>query len=189
MCQILFEKSSSGIFWVRTYCTDLRYPWFGPKMHIFGCRLHNYSQSKGIFFMANLKNLVQADSLALLNFFWGIKIARMTTFRTWRIFVGRSSKNQGFKFMILNVKIHCKEVFSNVRYWSFDKKTMLCHSNIGIRCSNFFVKKLFRWLFGCVPTARTWGTPHSDQKCISLAADYTTPLKAKVYFLWQIWKF
>jgi hypothetical protein len=45
-----------------------------------------------------------------------------------------------------------------------------------------FCQKLFRWLYGCLPTSRTWGTPDSDQKCISLTADYTTPLKAKVYF-------
>jgi hypothetical protein len=39
------------------------------KMHIFGCRLPNYFQSKGLFFVANLKILVQTDSRALLTFF------------------------------------------------------------------------------------------------------------------------
>ena len=53
-------------FWVPTYCTDLRYPWFGPKMHIFSCRLHNYSQRKVAFFMANLKILVRA----ILEHYW-----------------------------------------------------------------------------------------------------------------------
>ena len=71
--------------------------WIGPKIQSFGCRLHNYSQSKVTFFMANLKILVRANSRELLTFFWGSKIARMTTFRTWRIFVGRLSKNEGWK--------------------------------------------------------------------------------------------
>ena len=35
-------------------------------------------------------------------------------------------------------------------------------------------------LFECVPTAQTWGNPDADQKCISLAADYTTTLKILV---------
>ena len=65
---------------------------------------------------------------------------------------------------------------------------MLFHLNMGIRCVKFNLKKMVRAFFGCVRTARTWGTPDSDQKSISLAADYTISQKAKVYFLWHIWK-
>ena len=101
MFQLFCQQIISMTFWVPTYCTDLRYPWFGPKMHIFGCRLHNYSQSKGIFLILEHYWI----------FFWGSNIARMTTFRTWRIFVWRWSKNRGWKAMIFNVKIHRKEVF------------------------------------------------------------------------------
>ena len=81
--------------------------------------------------------------------------------------------------MIFNIKIHRKET---VRNWSFDKKTMLFHWNIGIRCFNFFVTNLFWWRFGCVPTARTWVTPHFDKKCRYLAADCTNFLKAPCVF-------
>jgi hypothetical protein len=120
MFQLFCQKIISMTFWVPTYCTDLRYPWFGPKMHIFDCRLHNSSQSKGVFCMANLKILVRADSRALLTLCRGSQIARLTTFRTQRIFVWRSSKKWGWKAMIFNVKIHRKEVFFTVRNWSFD---------------------------------------------------------------------
>ena len=60
--------------------------------------------------------------------------------------------------------------------------------NLSIRCVKFNFKKLFRAFFGCLHTARTWGTPNLDQKSISLAADYSTILNAKVYLWWQIWK-
>ena len=59
---------------------------------------------------------------------------------------------------------------------------------MGIRCVKVNSKKLVRAFFGCIHTARTWGTPNSGKKSIYLAADYSIILNAKVYFLWQIWK-
>ena len=61
-------------------------------------------------------------------------------------------------------------------------KQKLFPENLGIRCRDFFVKKKFRPFFGCAPSARTWGTPHSGQKSISLAAVYKSFLKAWYIF-------
>ena len=59
---------------------------------------------------------------------------------------------------------------------------------MSIRCVKKKLNKIVRAFFGCIRTARTWGTPKLGQKSISLFAYYTTILKGKVYLLWYIWK-
>ena len=65
---------------------------------------------------------------------------------------------------------------------------MLFQWSLGIRCVKFILKKIVCAFFGCIRTARTWGTPKPGQKSISLTAYYTTILKGEVYFLLHIWK-
>ena len=66
---------------------------------------------------------------------------------------------------------------------------MLFHWNMGIRCPNYFVKKIIRQFLGCTPSARTWGRLNSDQKSISLAAYYMNFLKARYIFYGKSEKF
>jgi hypothetical protein len=101
-------------------------------------QIHNSSQRKGVFFMANLEILVWVDSRALLTFCRGSQIARLTTFRTWRIFVWWSSIKRGWKAMIFNVKIHRSEVVFICRNWSFDKKNKCFSKSIFV----YLMKKL-----------------------------------------------
>ena len=103
-----FQNNLLSLFGVWPECTDLRYAWFGPKRHIFGCNLHHFTQNKVYLFIPNLKNLVQAGSQAILHFCWQIKNAWMVTLWTWCIFDQKPSKNWSRKLMILNVKVSCK---------------------------------------------------------------------------------
>ena len=94
---ILFLKKTSTNFGVCTECTDLGYTRLGPKNHIFGCNLHNFSKSNEYLFMANLKSSVCEDSRGVLTFCWRIKIAWMATFRTLSTLVKKPSQNLGLK--------------------------------------------------------------------------------------------
>ena len=88
--------------------------------------------------------------------------------------------------MILNVKNELERQARNGHFLGDLTKTKFVPQNLSTGGPDFVFKKKIRQFLGCAPSARTWGTPDSDQKCISLAADYTTIFKAKVYFLWQI---
>ena len=53
---------------------------------------------------------------------------------------------------------------------------------------DFVFKKKIQQFLGCAPSARTWGTPDSDKKRISLDANYTGFQNRKYIFLLQIWR-
>ena len=65
-------------------------------------------------------------------------------------------------------------------------KTKIFPYNLSTGSPDFVFKKKHRPILGCVPSARTWGTPDSVQKTISLDAIYTTFLKAMSIFFCQI---
>ena len=69
--------------------------------------------------------------------------------------------------------------------WGFHQNQG-CSLKSEYRESRFCFLKKHRPILGCVPSARTWGTPDSVQKTISLDAIYSTFLKAMSTFLWQI---
>ena len=88
--------------------------------------------------------------------------------------------------MILNVKNELERQARNGHFLGDLTKTKFVPQNLSTGGPDFVFKKKIRQFLGCAPSARTWGTPDSDKKRISLDANYTGFQNRKYIFLLQI---